>query len=561
MSSTYRYYMTIVRKKRGDKIYLYEYKNIREKNKIKHKFVRYLGVEGKDGKPIKKPERILDKIKLGSGKSYGAVAILWELAEELGFEEIIDKIVGERKGYSAGKMLTICAINKCIDPVSLSKINRWYCRTELPSFTNQSPESISKNNMLSAMDTICGIYDGEEYDLTLKIEKALVERTKTILPDKFSEGFLYDLTANIYHGSKCLLAEVGHKTVGKNKTQINVALVVSRHYNIPLFHMVFKGSVRDVKTIGNLLQVMNQFGIKDTTLIWDRGNTSHETIEWAKGQGLNLITGLRKDLLEVQKLFKELPIEERHDTLIRKYDIGAIYAKKKVMKVFGKKRNVVIYLNTSIRDKNRTKRNEKIKFALDKLKELSNKNLTEEEFKRRIKKIVSGVNNYIWTHLNPKGDGHCSLQYGTQEATLENSSYGDGKFALLSTDLSLSTEEICDAYFGKNDIEMAFRIMKHIMDMSTIKHTLNQRVRCYTFICFLSYYLFSYLEYKLKEAGIKESAEYVLEQLDEVEKVELNYGKQKQTRYLNFGSTQKEIIKKLNISRLFLQKVIDRTNV
>lgn len=553
--------MAIVRKKRGNKIYLYEYKNTRENGKVKHKFVRYLGVEGKDGKPTKKPQRVLDKIKLDSGKSYGAVALLWKLAEELGFEEIINKIVGERKGYSAGSMLTICAINKCIDPVSLSKLNRWYSRTDLPFFTAYSPEVLSKNNALSAMDTVCGIYDGEEYDLTLRIEKALVKRAKDILPDKFSEGLLYDLTANIYHGSKCLLAEVGHKTIGSNKTQINVALVVSRHYNIPLFHMVFKGSVRDVKTIGNLLQVMDQFGIKDTTLIWDRGNTSHNTIEWAKDQGLNLITGLRKDLLEVQKLFKVLPIDERHDTLIRKYDVGAIYAESKVMKVFGKRRKVVIYLNTLIRDKTRTKRNEKIKLALDKLQELSNKNLTEEEFKRRIKRILSGIRDYIWTHLNPKGDGHCSLQYGTQEATLERVTYSDGKFALLSTNLSLSTEEICNAYFGKNDIEKVFRIMKHVMDMSTVKHSLNHRVRCYMFICFLSYYLFSYLEYKLREVNIRESVEYVLEQLDEVEKVELNYGKQQQIRYLNLGSAQKEIVKKLNLSTLFPQKVIDRTNV
>ncbi len=84
--------MAIVRKKRGDKIYLYEYKNVRENGKVKHNFVRYLGVEGSDGKLVKKPKRVLDKIELGSGKLYGAVAVLWKLVEELRFEELIDRL-------------------------------------------------------------------------------------------------------------------------------------------------------------------------------------------------------------------------------------------------------------------------------------------------------------------------------------------------------------------------------------------------------------------------------------------------------------------------------------
>lgn len=553
--------MAIVRKKRGDKVYLYEYKNVREKGKVKHKFIKYLGVEGDKGEPVKKPKRVLDKVQLGSGKSYGAIAVLWKLAEELGFEEIIDDIIGERKGFSAGRLLTVCCINKCLDSQSLNKLHRWYERTDLPFFTEYYSDTLSKNNILSAMDAVCGLQDGEEYDLALKIEKKLFERTKVKISKKFTEGLLYDLTANIYHGSKCLLAEVGHKTVGGNKTQINVALVLSRHYNIPLFHMVFKGSVRDVKTVGNLLEILNQFGIKDTTLIWDRGNTSADTIRWAEEQGLNLIIGLRKDLLEVKKLFKEFPIEERYDTLVKKYDFGAIYAQNKVMNVFGKKQNLVIYLNTIIRDKTRTKRNEKIKSALDKLEQLSKKNLTKEDFQKRLKRILLGVKEYIWTHFTSKDNGHYELQYGTQEFSLEQVSFTDGKFALLSTNTSLTAEEIVIAYFGKNDIEIAFRIMKHVMDMSTVKHTLNHRVKCYMFICFLSYYLFSYLNYKLKEAGITESVEQILEQLNEIEKTELKYGNQKQIRYLNLGSSQKEVLKKLDLSSLCPQKVIDRTNL
>lgn len=554
--------MTTVRKKVGDKVYLYKYKNVREGEKVKHKFVKYLGVEGKDGKPIKRPKRILDKVELGSGKLHGAVALLWKLSQELGFEEVIDRIVGERKGFSAGKLLTLCCINKCLDPKSLSKLHYWYGRTDLPNLSGYSKEIVSKNNVLSAMDTVCGIEDDEEYDLTLKIEKELFKRIKEKIPKNFLDSMLYDLTATIYHGSKCILAEAGHKT-RDGKTQINVALVVSRIFHIPIFHKVFKGNVRDIKTVGNLIQILNSFNVKDVTLIWDRGNTSNDTINWAEEQKMNLIVGLRKDLLEVRKLYKELPVPERPDTLIKKYDKGAIYAKSKVRNVFGKKRKVVIYTNTFIRDQTRTARNEKIKKALDKLKELSNKTkkgfFTEEELNRRIKTILSGIKDYVWIHFDydKKEYKFPELQFGIQEDELEKAECGDGKYALLSTNLSLSTEEIVNSYFEKDKIERAFRVMKHVMDMSTVKHNLSYRVKCYMFICFLSYYLFSYLEYKLREAGIGESVEHVLERLNEIEKVEIKYGNQIQTRFLNLGTEHKEILRKIDPT-ICPQKKLDR---
>ncbi len=553
--------MAICRQKQGNKVYLKEYKSIRVDGKVKHVFVKYLGVEGKDGKPERRPEHVLDKVKIGSGKSYGAVAVLWKLAQQLKIEETIDKIVGRTQGFSVGKLLTICSINKCLDPQSLSTLQRWYRRTDLPSLTGYTPEIISKNNFLSAMDTVCGLKDGEEYDLTLNIEKELLTTLKEVLPTGLIEGMFYDITASIYHGSNCMLAEVGHITKDTSKSQINVALVTSKKFGIPLFHNVFRGDVRDVKTIGNLLHIMKQFGIEETTLVWDRGNASHDTTLWSEFQGLQLITGLRKDLLEVQRLFKVKRIEERYDTLIRKYGSGAIYAQVCVTPVFGKKRKVVIYVNTFTRDKSRSRRNDRIKQALDKLAVLSTKNLTRDEFERRVKRVVSGIQSYIWTHYENKGDGHAKLQYGVQEHTLEKDSYNDGKFALMSTNLNLSTEEIVNTYFAKNDIESAFKILKHVMDMTPINHRLTHRVRSYMFICFLSYLLHSYFLYLLRQANIIESAQKILESLDEVEKIDISYGGQDQIRYLNLGTFQKDVLRKLEMESICPHEKIDRTNL
>ena len=71
--------MTICRKIQGNKVYLQEYKNVRIKGKVKHIFVRHLGVEGKDGKPIGKPTHALDKIGFSKTQFYGATSVLWNI--------------------------------------------------------------------------------------------------------------------------------------------------------------------------------------------------------------------------------------------------------------------------------------------------------------------------------------------------------------------------------------------------------------------------------------------------------------------------------------------------
>ncbi|KUK70677.1 MAG: Uncharacterized protein XE11_2272, partial [Methanomicrobiales archaeon 53_19] len=107
--------------KKGDKVYLCEYRSVREGKKVRSEFVRYLGVEGDQEKvPLPKKTMIDWKPPERSVRA-GDVTVLWSIASEMMMPEIIDQICGRkgrRKTNSPGKLLTLWAINRALDPES-----------------------------------------------------------------------------------------------------------------------------------------------------------------------------------------------------------------------------------------------------------------------------------------------------------------------------------------------------------------------------------------------------------------------------------------------------------
>lgn len=540
-------------------MYLYRYKSVREGKKVRHVFVEYLGIEGKDGKPIKSPKRILDRVVVSSARKYGAVCVLWRLCQQMGLDELIDSVVSKRHGFSAGRLLILLAINRCIRPKSLTGFSRWYAKTWLPELAGLSPESLSKDNLLSAMDAVCGEDKDGGHDFTLEIEKKIFSTCRKALPEGAFSTFLYDITNAFFHGGTCVLAELGYTPKGTKKKKIHIALVVTRRYHIPIFHMVFRGSVQDALTAGKLLDIMDNFGVKKVTLVWDRGVTSATNVGWADTQGIDLICGLRRDLVEIRELI-ECTVPETPSALMRRYGDGAIYAVGKKVMVFGKKRKVIIYLNTAKRDSKRMSRNEKIKRAISEIVEISGRWSDQEKVRKKADAILKRISDYVKVSYRIK-DGLVFVDHRIDEEALDSAARLDGKYAIMSTDLSMSVEDVVNAYFGKSEIERAFRAMKQVTGLEPIRHRQEFRVRAHMFVCFMAYLLYSVLAYKLKDGKVSESVEEVLERLDDVEKIKLTYGKQIDERYLNLGMFESEALKKLKMDDICQTKPIDRTQM
>lgn len=150
--------MAIKRHKRGNRVYLAEYKSIRQGKKVISKFIRYIGPEDKISTSEKPRKRVLDRLNFSSSYRAGDVRLLWAIAENLGFIPIIDRICCGKsriEGASPGKLLTIWAINRVIDPESATQLERWTPTTDLPYLAGIPANEFTKDAFLSALDFVC----------------------------------------------------------------------------------------------------------------------------------------------------------------------------------------------------------------------------------------------------------------------------------------------------------------------------------------------------------------------------------------------------------------------
>jgi hypothetical protein len=208
--------MTIKRKKRNGRIYLEEYKSVRIEGKVKSIYVRSLGPE-KPITPSKPKPKTFDRLEHSQSYRSGAVTLLWKIASELGYINIMNEICCENpntEGPSPGKLLTAWAISRVIDPMSNTILENWILTTDLPKLMKLTPSELTRESFLSSMDFVC--YEDKTaniiHDFTHQIDDALYKKKRKMYPLKSgeTETVAYDLTTVLFFGITCPLAELGY---------------------------------------------------------------------------------------------------------------------------------------------------------------------------------------------------------------------------------------------------------------------------------------------------------------------------------------------------------------
>ncbi len=486
----------IKRIKRGKYTYLAEVKSVRNGNKVRHEFIRYVGREV-DKKTILSgslASASVEKVAL-----YGPLLVLHDIAYQLGLAEIL--------GAEAPYILSLVYAH-CIEPGSLTSIEEWYKRTDLDKIL--SINHVTYDKLLKALDSLQKEPDYIQSKMFTAAKKLLTTNPK---------GIFYDVTNVYFYGYNCPMAKKGHNKDNKNEKQVQIGLAVTKDEKIPIFHQTFDGNIHDAKTLGDIFYRFDSFLIKHACIVWDRGISSKENILEAQRQKFDVICGLamHDDLKRiVEAIMKkgiiacfENRIELKNSTLFatqQKYSFKGING----------------YLNICYNDEKKTAikeaRYKKIQQAIDALK--------------KGKPISDGVAKY--------------LRYGkVVNAAVEAAEKFDGISLIFSTK-KIPKEEAIAIYFEKDVVEKSFRCMKSTLEIRPIRHWLSERVKAHIFLCYIAYYLLSILEYKLKP--LKMSASHAINQLKTAYRVYLSDKKTKNkfVKTVTLSKEQESILKAVN---------------
>ena len=272
---------TIIHKMKKGRPYYYAVESARVNGKPRIVWQKYLGtvdaiVARTEGtKPPEPKEAVLFEA--------GGVAALTRIAQRLSFVDVINEVAPKRKqGVSVGHYLLLAALNRALAPCSKLAIGDWYEQTILRRLWRFDKAVFSSQRFWDHMSMV----SEEAID---SIQKALVMRVR----QEFgldAEVLLYD-TTNFFtflatSNDRCTVAKRGrNKAKRHDLRQVGLALLVSRDFQVPLFHKVYDGNIPDVSLFRSLArELLARYraggGQKaHGTLVFDKGNVSEDAME------------------------------------------------------------------------------------------------------------------------------------------------------------------------------------------------------------------------------------------------------------------------------------------
>ena len=193
--------------------------------------------------------------------------------------------------------------------------------------------------------------------------------------------------------------------------------------------------------------------------------------------GWSLISGIPKSEKQIRNILSGTGIRQRSDSHVRKAKAAKIYATLVHGNIYGKKRNIAVYVNPLKASNVCDERNSELADIAGKLDELSNKYMEWDEasIHSEISRITGEWKQYFHVKIKRKGEKRTVWRYHTHAIAAAEKL--DGKSAILCTDPPLKSEEIVNMYLEKDFVEKIFRTMKTQEELVPVRHRLERRVR------------------------------------------------------------------------------------
>jgi transposase len=371
-----------------------------------------------------------------------------------------------------------------------------------------------------------------EGSVNLEFTRELIKRTAT------SSCLIYDITSLSSYSQNINLLEYGYNRDGLDLPQVNLSLLVDKDLGIPLMYDVYPGSIVDVSTLKNTIKKIKSQGVRDYTLIMDRGFFSTSNIEELVSSNISFIIPPASTLKSVKEA------------------ISAIHTSiddPQYLKLHQKEPLFVMPVNINIGEiclkgyayydqrREQQERNSLYKRLYDLMERLKSVNLKPwmnpgEVFREIAKKDARLIE---WRTIDGK------FEVALRKNAISQAVNKLGKFILLYQG-QFSWEECLSLYRGKDTVEKGFDILKNDIDLMPAHVRTDNTLRGYLFIAFLALILRRKLMKRMVDTGLSKrfSVEGLLTELEKIKILILPDGQRITTEVTK---KQREIFDALNI--------------
>jgi len=557
----YLHMASIIGKKQGNKTYYYLAESARVKGKPRIVSQQYLGsadeiAERLAGVGPGEPARV-------QTRSFGPVAAVWSMIEQLDIAGIVDAVVGERRADAAtsvGTYMALAITNRVVAPCSKLSFDNWWDTTVGPRLVKLPKGATGHRRFWDAMDTL-------SVEHLVEIEKRVTAR--------MVESFDIDLSALVLDmtnfatfidsaNARNTIAQRGHaKQKRVDLRLVGLAMAVTRDGQIPIYSHAYDGNRPDVTQFGDAIKALaaryadHNPNSDNPTVIFDAGCDSAANLNLVESLDLGYVGSLvvtnHQDLLQIPA-----------NKYVALDGFAGVTFHETTTHALGAQRRVLITHSETFHQAQLQGFEQSLTKARRRLGELAAR-LRRGKTRRGRPAIEADiaaicaddrVSRVIDTELTGDNPATFKLAWttnATKRRRLQRHIFGK---RILFTNRDWPAANIVAAYRSQADVEAGFRQLKdrRVIAFNPMFHWTDPKIRVHAFHCVTALAVAHLMRRTAHQAGHDLSVRELLRHLDGITQITLLYpgdrGRPRARRHLtDMNPTQQSLYNLFNLDR------------
>jgi len=493
--------------------------------------------------------------------SWGPVAVLRALFDELGLWELFDGLLGRGGKVSWTDRAFVLIAARLIHPCSEHGLAGWletdfFCDREgrrfVPRWQQRGRVRVHQQQLDNWYRTLDRLLEAK-----LDIEAALYGRLRDLFSLK-PDLVLYDITSTYFEGrGPTSIARHGYSRDGKRRNaQVIVGVVMVGGW--PIVHHVWEGNRVDHSTVEEVVEDLRQrFEFARVVFVGDRGMVTQENLQQLTDGGHGYLVGVKRRgnaelegwLQKVeQSKWEDCPVginalEKREPPRTRVQEVPSGRSGQRVFVIDSDERRAY---EQSMRGRSM----QRVAMKLEGLQRrvLSGKLRDAAKIGAAAQRIMQAHHGYRYYRWKLEGE---VFSFEEDPKHLQREKNLEGKYLISTSEGQFSAQDAVRMYKELSDVESGFRSLKDVLQMRPIYHKLERRVRAHIFVAALALLLTRVMERRLKDAGVLMSCAQALQALSTIRLVSFRLDAQRARRGVSTGSPRaRQVLKALGISDL-----------
>jgi transposase len=433
---------------------------------------RYLGPE----EALASQENEL--LKFVSSKPMGGTFFLDGLWQRLGIRDTIAALLKNRSYHNpVERALFAMVANRALNPKSKLAVENWVTEeTQIPDL-----KEIEVQHLYRAMDFLLAANEQIQKDVFFGVANVFNLEVDLIYFDTTSTYFETETVDDF--------RKYGHsKDRRPDLPQTVIGLAVTRE-GIPVRCWCWPGNTADMSIIEEVKKDLTGWNLGRVITVCDRGFVSEDNIKVLQQAGGHYIIGekMRSGKKDPQLA---LATAGRYQTVkenleVKEIIVGNGEARKRYVLVRNPKQ---LLKDQQSRQELLKNLEEEIKTAGADKPGLHNKAtcklIAHPSYGRYLRRLKNGA-------------------VKIDKAKVKEEEKLDGKYLILTSDDTISAEDVALGYKQLVDVETAFRTLKSTLELRPVYHRVEERIRAHVLLCWLALLLVRVTEYETGESWLK----------------------------------------------------------